>query len=39
MEIITSLLRELTKVAMNNFKIDVNGISDPLEKFKNIISA
>ena len=36
---ITSIFRKLTKVSKNNFKIDVNGISDPLEMFKNIISA
>ena len=28
---ITSLFRKLTKVSTNNFKIDFNGISDPLE--------
>ena len=37
--IITSLFRKPTKVSMNNFKIDINGISNPLEMCKNIISA
>ena len=37
--IITSLSRKLTQVSTNNFNIDINGISDPLEKCKNIISA
>ena len=37
--IITTLSRKLTKVSTNNFKIDINGISDPLEKCKNIMSA
>ena len=37
--LITSLFRKLTKVSTNNLKIDVNGISDPLEMCKNIISA
>ena len=37
--IITSLFRKPTKVSTNNFKIDINGISDPLEMCKNIISA
>ena len=37
--IITSLFRKLTKLSTNNFKIDINGISDPLEMCKNIISA
>ena len=35
----TSLIRKLTKVSINNFKMDINGISDPLEMCKNIISA
>ena len=35
--IITSLFRKLTKVSANYFKIDINGISDPLERCKNII--
>ena len=29
--LITFLFRKLTKVSTNNFKIDINGISDPLE--------
>ena len=37
--IITSLSRKLTKVSTNNFKIDINGLSNPLEMCKNIISA
>ena len=37
--VITFLFRKLTKASTNNFKIDINGISDPLEMFKNIISA
>ena len=37
--IITSLFRKLTKVSTNDFKIDINGISDPLEICKNITSA
>ena len=37
--IITSLFRKLTKVSTNNFKIDINGISNPLDTCKNIISA
>ena len=32
--LITSLFRKLTKVSTNNFKIDINGISDPLEMCK-----
>ena len=36
--IITSLFRKLTKVSTNNFKMDINGISGPLEMCKNIIS-
>ena len=36
--IITSLFKKLTKVSTNNFKIDINGISDPLEMCKNTIS-
>ena len=36
---ITSLFRKPTKVSTNNFKIDINGISDPSEMCKNIISA
>ena len=35
----TFLFRKLTKVSTNNFKIDIHGISDPLEMLKNIISA
>ena len=35
--ITTSNFRKLTKVSTNN--IDINGISDPLEMGKNIISA
>ena len=35
---ITSLFRKLTKVLTNNFKIDINGISDLWEMRKNIIS-
>ena len=31
---ITSLFRKQTKVSTNNFKIDINGISDPLEMCK-----
>ena len=38
-KIITSLFRKLTKISTNNFKIDINGISDLLEMCKNIISA
>ena len=34
--IIASLLRKLIKVSTNNFKIDINGISDPLEMCENI---
>ena len=34
--IITSLFRKLTKVSMNNFKIDISRISDPLEMCKNL---
>ena len=37
--IITFLFRKLTKVSTNNFKIDINGISDLLEMCENIISA
>ena len=37
--IITPLFRKLTKVSTNNFKIDINGISDQLEICKNIFSA
>ena len=37
--IITSLFRKLTKASTNTFKMDENGISDPLEMCKNIISA
>ena len=37
--IITSLFRKLAKESTNDFKIDLNGISDPLEMCKNIISA
>ena len=37
--IITSLLRKLTKVSKNNFKININRICDPLEMCKNITSA
>ena len=37
--IITSLFRKLTKVSTNNFKIDINRISDLQEICKNIISA
>ena len=37
--IINSLFRKQTKMSTNNFKIDINGISDPLEMCKNIISA
>ena len=37
--IITSHFRKLTKVSINNFNIDINGISDPLEVSKNVISA
>ena len=37
--IVTSLFRKLTKISTNNFKIDINGISGPLEICKNIISA
>ena len=37
--IITSLFRKLTKVSRDNFKIDLNGISDPLEMCENIVSA
>ena len=33
--IITSLFRKLTNISTNNFKIDNNGISDPLEMCKN----
>ena len=36
---ITYLFRNLTKVLTNNFKIDINGISDPLGMYKNVISA
>ena len=36
--IITSLSRKLRAVSTNNFKIDINRISDPLEMCKNIIS-
>ena len=36
---ITSLFRKLTKVSTNDFKIDFNGTSGPLEMCKNIISA
>ena len=35
--IITSLSRKLTKISTNNFKIDINGISDPLEMCKKIL--
>ena len=35
---IYSLSRKPTKVSTNSFKIDINGISDPLEICKNIIS-
>ena len=31
--------KKLTKVSKNNLEIDVNGISDPLETCKKIISA
>ena len=34
-----SLLRKLTKESTTHFKIDMNGISDPLEMWKNTISA
>ena len=37
--IITSLHRKLTKISTKYFKIDMNGISDPLEMYKDIISA
>ena len=37
--LVTSLLRKLTKVSTNNFKIDINRISDPLKMCINIISA
>ena len=37
--IITSFKKKLTIVSTDNFKIDINGISDPLEMWKNIISA
>ena len=37
--IITSLFRKLTKVSTNNFKTDINGISDPFETSKNSIYA
>ena len=37
--IITSLFRKLTKVSTNSFKKDINGICDPLEMCKYIISA
>ena len=37
--IITSLFRKLTKISTNNFKMNINGISDPLEVCKNTISA
>ena len=37
--IITTLLRKLIKVLTNNFKIDIDGISDLLEMCKNIIFA
>ena len=37
--IITSLFRKLTEVCKNNFKIDIDGILDPLEKCENIFSA
>ena len=33
----TYLFRKLTKVSTNNFKIDINVISDRLEMCKNII--
>ena len=36
---VTCLFRKLTKVSANNFKIDINGISDPLKMCINIISA
>ena len=36
---ITYLSRKLTKVSTNNFKIDINGISDPSEMCKNMTSA
>ena len=36
---ITSLFKKLTKISLNNIKIDVNGISDPLERCRNMISA
>ena len=36
--IITPLFRKLTKVSTNNFKTDINRISDPLELCKIIIS-
>ena len=36
---INSLFRKLTKVSTDNFKIEIHGISDPLEMCKNIISA
>ena len=32
--IITSLFRKLTKVSTNNFKLDINGIPNPLEMCK-----
>ena len=38
-KIVTSLARKLTKVSTNNFKIDIDGISDRSEMCKNIISA
>ena len=37
--IITSFFRKLTKVSTSNVKKDINGISDPLEMCKTIISA
>ena len=37
--IIASIFRKLTKVSTNNFKTDINGVSDSLEMCKNIFSA
>ena len=33
---ITSIFRKLSKVSTNNFKTDINGISDPLEMCKKL---
>ena len=33
----TYLFRKLTKVSTNNFKIDIDGISDPLKMCKYIL--